>query len=802
MAATNGVWAIDIGSNALKALHLQPGENGLEVIGFDYVEHRTILSAEGVDEVEAEEVIEQSLRTFVERNEIGREPVGISVAGGNSFARFIKLPPVEKKRIPEIVQFEAVQQIPFDINEVEWDWQIMTRPDSPDTEVGLFAIKNEVIGALLSHFTREKMQVTHVQIGPMALYNYAHYDRQDVREDSGKAVVVLDMGTDSTTLVVCTPDTVWQRSIRIGGNAFTEAIQEAFKLPFRKAEKLKRTAPMSKYMRQIFTAMKPVYTDLAGEVQRSLGFYTSSGPGREQGFSKIIALGGGMKLQGLAKYLQQTLNVPVVRPDSFERLSLAPGVSPAKFHENIGDFGIVYGVGVQMLAEPKIEANLLPRRLARSMTWARKAKYFTVAACLLLGVSLISLANVLYARAKDASDANTQLRQRNAAIARQAQEAISKLNEQKQRDTQLEERITKQTAILDYRQTVPELNREILGCLPNAENTPEQAALYEAFLRGDVKGILAIPRPERKMLFVTRLSVAYVPSVKDASLQKIGTGEQRRAITRPEDMMMGREGYEMGRGAPGMRDMPGQYPMDDRYRMTMPGMMPGMTTPTEQEKDGPGFVVIIEGYSPYQGGPNNDIAPLMDPPEVAKQDDQSKWGLVTRLANLAQVFPDTSFELYGKDDIKHFELKTGRVDLADRETPLGIGLQKDVPRIPEELLQSTAPGGGRGDEMYFRDTLGSGSAKALRLDKETVLVDPMTNEEISMTFDLYTLEEVNANPDLSDKDVGRRKLDQFGRPKFIVRDHWFRIKAKFLWKNAPEPPKTGPAGGMMGGRYY
>ena len=187
---------------------------------------------------------------------------------------------------------------------------------------------------------------------------------------------------------------------------------------------------------------------------------------------------------------------------------------------------------------------------------------------------------------------------------------------------------------------------------------------------------------------------------------------------------------------------------------------------------------------------------------MAKQDDQSKWGLVTRLANLAQVFPDTSFELYGKDDIKHFELKTGKVDLADRETPLGIGLQKEVPRIPEELLRSTTTGDRRGDEMYFRDSLGSGSAKALRIDKETVLVDPMTNEEISMTFDLYTLEEVNTNPDLSDKDVGRRELDQFGRPKFIVRDHWFRIKAKFLWKNAPEPPKTGPAGGMMDGRYY
>ena len=62
----------------------------------------------------------------------------------------------------------------------------------------------------------------------------------------------------------------------MGGNAFTKAIADTFKLNFEKAEKLKRTAPMSKYARQILQAMKPVFTDLASEIQRSLGFYTSS----------------------------------------------------------------------------------------------------------------------------------------------------------------------------------------------------------------------------------------------------------------------------------------------------------------------------------------------------------------------------------------------------------------------------------------------------------------------------------------------------------------------------------------------
>ena len=144
-SAGRGIWAIDIGNNSLKALHLRAAGEKLEVIGFDNIEHAKILSSGNVSDTEKAEMITASLRRFVEQNDVGKDEVFISVAGQTSFARFIKLPPVEPKRIPEIVKFEAVQQIPFDINEVEWDWQVMQKPDSPDVEVGIFAIKNEVI---------------------------------------------------------------------------------------------------------------------------------------------------------------------------------------------------------------------------------------------------------------------------------------------------------------------------------------------------------------------------------------------------------------------------------------------------------------------------------------------------------------------------------------------------------------------------------------------------------------------------------------------------------------------------------
>jgi type IV pilus assembly protein PilM len=358
----------------------------VEVVGFDKIRHGKVLSGSDVTIAEREELIALTLRKFVNKYDLSMDEIAVSVPSQNSFARFVNLPPVEAKRIPEMVKFEAAQQIPFDINDIQWDWQQMTDDEASEIKIGIFAIKNEVVDSALEHFNREDVQASYVQMAPMALYNYLLHDRPDLVTSDAQATVVLNVGAEITDLVVCTKSAVWQRCINIGGNAFTRAISDTFRLNFEKAEKLKRTAPVSKYARQIFQAMRPVFTDLASEVQRSLGFYNSSNPNTK--IVKVVALGGGTRLRGLLKYLQQTLQLPVERPDSFKRIGMGPGVSPAKFHENVCDFGVVYGLALQGLGLARIESNLLPRNIARSMAWASKGRYFVAAACMLLAVSV------------------------------------------------------------------------------------------------------------------------------------------------------------------------------------------------------------------------------------------------------------------------------------------------------------------------------------------------------------------------------------------------------------------------------
>src|SRR5258708_39803057 len=170
-----GVWGIDLGQCALKALRMEIGEEG-EVVAtaFDYVEHPKILSQPDAD---PDQLTRDALEKFLSRNTLRGDQVAISVPGQSGLARFVKLPPVEEKKIADIVRFEAKQQIPFNLEEVVWDYQkigsgTVTDGFAMETEIGLFAMKRDMIGRYLQHFRDVGVDGQIVQRAPLALTNY------------------------------------------------------------------------------------------------------------------------------------------------------------------------------------------------------------------------------------------------------------------------------------------------------------------------------------------------------------------------------------------------------------------------------------------------------------------------------------------------------------------------------------------------------------------------------------------------------------------------------------------------------
>ena len=148
--ASNFAWGIDVGNRALKAVKLVRDGDQLRVDDFDVIEHETVLSNAGDNQ---EELIKSALSNFVTRHPGKGGQYAIGVCGQASFARFIKLPPVEPKKIPEIVRFEAIQQIPFPLDDVEWSYQLFQGADSPDVEVGIFAMRKELVNQHIKFFT-------------------------------------------------------------------------------------------------------------------------------------------------------------------------------------------------------------------------------------------------------------------------------------------------------------------------------------------------------------------------------------------------------------------------------------------------------------------------------------------------------------------------------------------------------------------------------------------------------------------------------------------------------------------------
>jgi type IV pilus assembly protein PilM len=400
MARGSAVWGIDIGQCALKALRCTPHpEDAKRVVvdAFDYIEYPKILSQ---PEADAVELVGNALKEFLSRNSVRGDRVAISVSGQAGLSRFIKLPPVESKKIPDIVKYEAKQQIPFALEDVVWDYQQMAGGSEEDgfaleTEVGLFAMKREQVFRALKPYTAAGIEVDVIQLAPLALYNFVTFDQMPNLppadefdpDNPPESMVVISLGTDTTDLVITNGYRVWQRSIPLGGNHFTKALTKELKLTFAAAEHLKRNAATAENPKLLFQAMRPVFNDMLTELQRSIGYFQNVH--RNAKIGKAIGLGNAMKLPGLQRYLQQNLGMDVVRLDSFRGVDGPAIVDTPAFKDNLLALAVPYGLCVQGMADARIRTNLIPRELLKDrMIRAKKPWAVAAASLLMLGTTL------------------------------------------------------------------------------------------------------------------------------------------------------------------------------------------------------------------------------------------------------------------------------------------------------------------------------------------------------------------------------------------------------------------------------
>ncbi|MBT4584184.1 MAG: type IV pilus assembly protein PilM [Phycisphaerae bacterium] len=380
MAHPSAAWGIEIGQYAIKAIRLERDGSTARVTDYEVVQHQRVLSSPDTD---AAEVTRLSLGQLISKKNLEGEHLVISVPGHSAFARFAKLPPVEPKAVPDIVKFEAVQQIPFPIEEVEWDYAAFHEEGNPEVEVGIFAITRERVNERLDVYDVVGLSPEALTLSPAAVFNAMHYDFELESDDT--QLVIVDIGTQATDVIIASGKRCWIRTFPLGGTHFTEAIAEAFKISYAKAERLKLEAASSKYAKQIMQAMRPVFADLLQELQRSLS-YASGGVE----LNDIVGVGSTFRIPGLRKFIGQQLQVNVARLDEFKRIDIK-GREASAFAENCVNMSTAYGLALQGIGLAQIDVNLVPTNILREQMWHQKTKWFVAAASIIILGSAITL---------------------------------------------------------------------------------------------------------------------------------------------------------------------------------------------------------------------------------------------------------------------------------------------------------------------------------------------------------------------------------------------------------------------------
>ena len=384
MLSARTAWGLDIGESTIKAVKVRRTKAGAEILAFDSIE-RSLPSEDTGDK-------DYHLRTAVsqlaERNAFGRTPVVVSIPEP-AFSRFIPLPPVDKRRIPEVVRYEARQQIPFPIEEVVWDYQLARQPQEigEETEVAIFSLRSQFVYALIANLSLCKVQPSAVLPVPLALYNYLTFDR-----DIAKGTIVVDLGAGSTDILICDPENFRVRNISVSGNGITRGLSERLKITQAEAEALKRECGDKVQAKRLLKLVQPTLNDLAGQVQRTIGFFKSQI--HNVRIEQALLLGSTFKLPGVQDFFINQLGCDLLPADTLERISLAGHIDSAALREAMPSLAVATGLALQGVGQGGVQVNLVPREVLFRQEVAKKRAYAaTAVGCLAvtLGTHMLSL---------------------------------------------------------------------------------------------------------------------------------------------------------------------------------------------------------------------------------------------------------------------------------------------------------------------------------------------------------------------------------------------------------------------------
>jgi len=314
------VVGLDIGSSAVKAVELKPVGKGFRVAAFgsEPVPQDAIVDGAIID---AGAVAESIRRVFENNKAFKAKDVCASLSGNAVIVKKITLPVMTESELGESIYWEAEQYIPFDIQDVNLDYQILDPGTGPDSrgsmEVLLVAAKKEKIGDYTGVIAQAGRAPVIVDVDAFALQNAYEVN---YGLEGAHVVVLLNAGASAININILQGDqSVFTRDISIGGNAYTEAVQKELDLPFESAEQLKRGIPVDgASFEEAQPVLRAVTENVLLEIQKTFDFFKATAASEQ--IDRIMLSGGASRVDGFREMLHERIGAPVEEFDPFRAI--------------------------------------------------------------------------------------------------------------------------------------------------------------------------------------------------------------------------------------------------------------------------------------------------------------------------------------------------------------------------------------------------------------------------------------------------------------------------------------------------
>ncbi len=387
--AKKPILTLDIGSHSLKLAEFVDVRGGMEMT-------RYAVSDLGVDpqsDTDRSQYIITTIHDLIRESGCKPGPVQVSISGHAVFSRFVKLPPVEPEKVYQIIQYEAQQNVPFPMNEVVWDYQLISGATG-DVDVMLAAIKSDIIASIVDCVRFTGLEPNLVDVAPMALYNAVRYNYDNLPP----CTLVVDIGARSTDLIFIEAGRVFSRSVPVAGNQITQAIMNEFSISFDDAEAMKKAhayvafggayeGPQSETVDKVSKSVRSMMTRLHQELNRSINFYRSQQGGQQP--SLLLLTGGSSVIPYTDTFLKEKLGIETDYFNPFNNVAVSEQIPAEQVGAHACEMGQLAGLALRQMHTCPIEINLLPPKAEEEKKFKRKQPLFALAAAAALVALLV-----------------------------------------------------------------------------------------------------------------------------------------------------------------------------------------------------------------------------------------------------------------------------------------------------------------------------------------------------------------------------------------------------------------------------